>query len=376
MSNTDATTKIIGFQYQKLVALLKSFEAKDHTNIYIECYGDVADDTTSTEVKHSINRSKKLINTHIDFWKTLGNIVDDLSSFSTFSTLILHTTAQIKKDSIFYDWHKLTPKEKSDKVLSVTPNETIRKHYDKVKKCHVAELRKVLDKFVIEHSKYGIKDYYNIEILEHHSIRNAVIEQHREPFVERLIGYIDSILINSEDNDYIWKIDIDNFQSVFQSELKKYIIDDYIFPIVKKQDVIEDDVSNFNFIKRLKEIGYDEMISFATSDYLRAQSSRIKMIQDRWSLSEELDNYDEDVSDEMNLTRVQHNSKIEGIDGENYINKKSRELYDDCINKSQSRTSIEGVKGVRDYYPKGRIHFNVEEYKGFSWSLKRIEDES
>lgn len=376
MSNTDATTKIIGFQYQKLVALLKSFEAKDHTNIYIECYGDVSDVATSTEVKHSINRSKKLINTHIDFWKTIGNIVDDLNSFSAFSTLILHTTAQVKDDSIFHDWHNLTPKEKSDRVLSVKPTETIRKHYDKVKKCSVVELRKILDKFVIEHSKYGIKDYYNLEILEHPIITTAVIEEHREPIVERLIGYIDSILIKSEDNDYIWKINIDNFRSVFQSELKKYIIDDYIFPIVKKQDVIDDDVSNFNFIQRLKEIGYDDMISFATSDYLRAQSSRIKMIQDRWSLSEELDNYDEDVSDEMNLTRVQHNSKIEDIDGKDYINKKSRELYDDCINKSQSRTSIEGVKGVRDYYPKGRIHFNVEEYKGFSWSLKKIEDES
>lgn len=376
MSNTDATTKIIGFQYQKLVALLKSFEAKDHTNIYIECYGDVSDVDTSTEVKHSINRSKKLINTHIDFWKTIGNIVDDLNSFSAFSTLILHTTAQVKDDSIFHDWHNLTPKEKSDRVLSVKPTETIRKHYDKVKKCSVVELRKILDKFVIEHSKYGIKDYYNLEILEHPIITTAVIEEHREPIVERLIGYIDSILIKSEDNDYIWKINIDNFRSVFQSELKKYIIDDYIFPIVKKQDVNDDDVSNFNFIQRLKEIGYHDMISFATSDYLRAQSSRIKMIQDRWSLSEELDNYDEDVSDEMNLTRVQHNSKIEDIDGKDYINKKSRELYDDCINKSQSRTSIEGVKGVRDYYPKGRIHFNVEEYKGFSWSLKKIEDES
>lgn len=376
MLNTDATTKIIGFQYQKLVALLKSFEAKDHTNIYIECYGDVSDHSTSTEVKHSINPNKVLINTHIDFWKTLANIVDDIKSFSAYSQLILHTTAKVKDDSIFFNWDTLSSKEKSDKILSITPTATIKKYFDKVKKCKVKDLRKILDKFIIEHSKLDIKPFYEKQILNHHSIINVVAEANREPLIERLMGYIDSMLISSVDNDYTWKINVDDFRSVFQSEIKKYVIDDYIFPIVKKQDVIVEDVNDFNFIKKLKNIGYNDMISYAASDYLRAQKSRIKMIKARWSLSDELDYYDEEIADEINLTRTQHNSKIGDSDNSADIIKKSKSFYDDCINKSQLRVSIEGVKGVRDYYPKGRIHFNVEENKSFSWSLKQLEDES
>ena len=80
-SKFDASTKILGFKYQEMVALKECFEAKDGTKIYLECLGDVSDGKISTEVKHSINDDKKLIDTHIDFWKTLSNIITEYDAF-------------------------------------------------------------------------------------------------------------------------------------------------------------------------------------------------------------------------------------------------------------------------------------------------------
>lgn len=67
MSNKDASTKILGFKYQETVALIKCLEAKNNTTIYLECFGDISDGETATELKHSIDGKKELYNTHLDF---------------------------------------------------------------------------------------------------------------------------------------------------------------------------------------------------------------------------------------------------------------------------------------------------------------------
>ncbi len=373
MSTTDATTKIIGFEYQKMIALLKCLEAKDHTHIYLECKGDVSDESTAIEVKHSIDSSKTLYDTHIDFWKTLGNLVQDFSSFSKYSKLILHTTASIQKTSIFFNWDDLTPKQKAEKVLAVIPNATIQKHFDKVKECKINELRIILGKFIIEEKQSNITDLYNEKILKHIVVINSVESKHREPLVQRLMGYIDSTLIKSGKYNYKWKINVDEFRDALQSELKKHLIEDFIFPIVSKHEVNPGE-EEFSFTKKLKDIGYDGMISFAVNDYLRAQKSRIKMIKGRYNLSNELDIYDDEISEDMYSLKVKHYDKLK--DGVyDSIEKGSKIFYDECISQTATKINIEGVKGVRNYYPKGRLHFNAEEDKRFNWLLEK-KDES
>ena len=98
------------------------------------------------------------------------------------------------------------------------------------------------------------------------------------------------------------------------------------------------------------------------------------MIKKRSNLSSELDIYDDGISETMDLAHVQHKDKIIEKDTEAVL-VKSKELYDDCINRVENMMSIEGVQGVRNYYPKGRVHFNVEENTDFSWSLKSNDNE-
>ncbi|WP_299546939.1 hypothetical protein [Seonamhaeicola sp.] len=372
MSNIGATPNIMGFEYQNLIALLKCLEAKDHTIIYLECNGDVSDETTSSEIKHSIDPNKTLHETHIDFWKTLGNIAEDYEAFSSYSKLILHTTAKIKEGSIFSNWENLSSKQKADSILKIAPNNTIKKHFDKVKKCNSSELSRLLERFVIEDKQLSIHDLYNEKLLNHVVIINSLEEKNREPLVQRLMGYIDTTLIKSGSNNYIWKINVDDFRSTLQSELKKYQIEDFIFPIISKTEVIGDE-NEFSFTEKLKEIDYMNMVSFAVNDYLRAQKSRIKMIIGRSNLSGELDLYDEEISESMLWFKAKHIDKLENPNKE-IIKEMSKKYYDECLLHVSAKTDIEGVKGVREYYPKGRLHFNAEEDHNFKWMLKENDE--
>ncbi len=89
---SDATSKILGVEYQKLIAIEKCLESKLNDVIYLECFGDVARNKDETrEVKHH-SKKTNLTNTSPDFWKTLRNHVRDRKLVQQFTKLIFHTT--------------------------------------------------------------------------------------------------------------------------------------------------------------------------------------------------------------------------------------------------------------------------------------------
>jgi hypothetical protein len=98
--SNDATSKILGFDYQKLVALKMCLDAKPNETIWIECKGDVADENSTTEVKHHLGKHN-LTSNSVDVWKTLQNHIEQYNVAENFSRLVLLTTSTIPEDSIF-----------------------------------------------------------------------------------------------------------------------------------------------------------------------------------------------------------------------------------------------------------------------------------
>ncbi len=367
-SKSDASTKILGFKYQEMVALKECFEAKDGTKIYLECLGDVSDGKTSTEVKHSIDDEKKLIDTHIDFWKTLSNIIEEYDLFRFYDKFILHTTAETKKDSIFEKWNILNESEKQKKIIAVKPNDTIEKYYNNVKAFDKKELEVLLNKFEIKDKQLSAKEYYQDILIAHPSVTNIIALEDRDEFISSLFGYISLQLVNS--TDYIWTIDIDSFRENFRSYANQYQIKDLKFPVSNATaDISKED--NFHFVKKLKDIQYDRKIGNAMNNYLRASESQIKMIEARTSLCENLDNYDDDIKDVILELKDSH---LDQLTEECDPKEKSRRFFDDSINQISTRTKIEGIIDIRSYYPKGRLLHNVE-IKTIDINLKS-EDES
>lgn len=365
-SKTDATKNILGFKYQEMVALSKCFEAKDNTKIYLECYGDISNGIESIEVKHSVNDNKLLNDSHIDFWKTLSNILDEHDKFRFYNSFILHTTARIKKDSIFNDWGNTDSKTRLKNILEVTPNQTIKKYYSNIEKFNSNDLKDILEKFIIEDNQKSAKEYYKDVLIEHPSIINSLDKDNREPFLISLLGYISKALINTQ--DYIWTIDINDFRENFRSYENAYKIEELQFPISK----IEVDTKlrkTFRFIKELKAIDYDGQIGGAMNDYLRASESQIEMIKSRNSLSKILDDYDDDLKEQIDFLKISYDDKLTYKTSPD-LNQESKRFYDESISICSSKTNIQNILGVLTYYPRGRLHHSIEEDIKFKWRLK------
>jgi len=353
-SNTDASTKILGFKYQEMVALKECLEANDGTKIYLECLGDISDGNISTEVKHSIDDNKKLINTHIDFWKTLFNIIKDYDTFRFYDKFILHTTAEIKKGSIFDGWNNSNKSLKANNIIAISPTNTIQKYYEEVKSFPIENLKDILDKFEIRDNQKTAKIYYKDELVKHPAILNIIKQNDREQFISSLLGYISTELINSD--NFIWNIDIDSFRSNFQAYASQYQLEDLKFPVSEvSADLSQKD--GYRFVKALEKIKYDKKIGTSMNNYLRASDSQFKMIKSRTSLSENLENYDEDIKEIVVELKESHTDRI--IQGSD-MNENSRRYFDDSIEKITLKTKIEGVTETRTYYPKGRFLHNLE----------------
>jgi hypothetical protein len=365
MSTADASKKILGFKYQEMVALLACLNAKDTSKIYLESFGDISNDTTSIEVKHSVDSSKKLINTHIDFWKTIYNILNDYDEFRFYSKFILHTTAKIKDDSVFENWDKQTIQERKDNVLSIIPNDTIKPYFETVKNCKAAELKDILGKFEIHSEQPSAKDFYREQLLKHPAITNPVAAKDAEAFIVSLFGYISIELIRDE--SYKWEIDIQSFKENFRSYLKAYQLENLVFPISK---VSTDEIKNnsFRFVKELEEIEYDVKIGQAVRDYLRASESQYLMLEKRRSLANELDDFDDEILEEFEDKKLTHLNTLESDETTEPI-KQSRKFYDNCMDEMKMKQTIIGVEGVKSYYPKGRLHNHIENNSELKWKL-------
>jgi hypothetical protein len=365
MGNSDASKNILGFKYQEMVALIECLNTKEEGSIYLECFGDISDGKISTEIKHSVDENKTLIDTSKDFWKTLYNILDDYELFESYDKFVLHTTAKIDDSSIFFEWSKMSSDKKLEKILSVTSNNGIRKYTDTAKDFDKEDILNVLGKFKIIDNQKNAKQFYKDELLQHSGIATFISENNIEDFVYSLLGYINAKLIIAE--DYKWEIDISDFRRQAKSYAKHYEIGDLEFPKLEAESY---DTSNrdYMFVKKLLDIEHIHQIGKAVECYLKASESHIKMIEERDSLCTALDDYDEDLRETIDIEKGSHLHGIEEAD-EAELMKKSREFYNKSVDVSRSMVNIDGVTKLRPYYPIGRLQNNAETDSEFCWKL-------
>jgi len=360
----DATQKLIGYDYQKLIALERCLNAKKNENIWIECKGDVADADVSIEVKHH-NVSNNITINSVDLWKTIKNYVTEFEIVSQFSSLILFTTSIISKDSILVGWNDLSPNVKKSILISHVPTKTTQEFYDAVKSCPESDLLNILSKFKIYSEQPNINQKWE-EIMDHptfatipNNLRNAALQQ--------LCGYISKKAIDNHDE---WKVGINDFKKDIQTILSNFTHGNTPFPVIDPNDKnLPLDKRDFAFIDKMKAVMLKKREQAnAVSDYLRANMSQFELIGMTPTLSDNLKTYDENVKRmlEDNKSRFTDNLTTELIDTE-HANKISREFYRDSIEKPHE--SIIGVNDTQKYYKDGRIHHLLEN-TAFEWKFK------
>lgn len=365
--DNDNTLKQHGIEYQKLIALELCLNASPNQQIWIECRGDVANENTSYEIKHHHNEHRLISNSE-DAWKTIKNYTENYSATASFDQLVLHTTSSVPVDSIFFEWNKLSAKEKSEKLLSHVPSNTIKLHHDKITAFSKISLNEILKKFsIISEQPKLIQKWV---LLKSHSTFTIVPEKYRDIAIQQLHGYITSL---SVDNPNEWKIIINDFHRDLRHSLSKFTSERLPFIYTHESELDAESLKiNFNFIKKMKDINLKEAeLQSAISDYLRAQKTQVKIISATPTSIENLNIYDTDIhkilKSEKSREAYELTAKEIGTVKAEHL---SRKIF--FTSTSKPHDQIMGFSDTQKYYRDGRIHHIVEE-ENFEWAFSKDE---
>lgn len=366
--SNNATSNILGFDYQKFIALERCLGGKENDVIWIEYFGDVALNGTSTEVKHHISETF-LNNTHKDFWKTFYNLLSDKSVYSSFTRFELLTTSKIKQDSIFNQWNDLPAKIKVERLKKITPTKTIEKYHNKLMNENDNELFPLIDKLKIISSQPNILN--KLEQLKSHEAFFFIPDIHKETFIEKMLGYI---TLKAIKNTNTWHIEYNEFKREMIGFSMPYVQTDYPFPLVFKKDINQDRSNNYYFVNELESIQLGEnMISDAVMDYLRSEKSLLKLLKLHSTLADHLDEFEDDLLQDLGLLKLKHSNNLQSTNVGIDATKQSKFMYADCLLLQMKQ--IRNVHSIEKYYQKGRIHSHVEQ-KNFSWLFEGNENEA
>lgn len=362
--SNQATPKYLGYVYQVLIAIEQCFVAKKNQTIWIECYGDVYNGSIGTEVKHHIGQSY-LTDNSPDFWKTLKNLVtEDISGVEEFA---LHTTSDIKVDSIFYGWNELSKTKKYKLLKDHDPVDTVADFYTKtITNFPRKKLLPILDKLTIKSSQLSVKEKW--EELKESRFLNYIPKEFKEDAFNWIYSYVNKKAI--EDCRH-WRIKINDFDTARQVSLNKFTQGQIPFPLINKGNV-DSIEGNLIFVNVMEELNFRRSpIEKAVSEYLRAAKSRLALLSyEPTTLSETLDEYDETLLDRVESKKDYWAEKLEVDElGSKKSIEVSKELYNECINK-QELIKIPDVDSTRPYYQNGRIHHNVNECL-FTWKFMK-----
>ncbi|AZG72221.1 hypothetical protein [Shewanella livingstonensis] len=349
---TDATKNILGIEYQKLISLEYCLDSPPNKTVYIEYYGDVATDNESVEVKHHFGKGN-LSSKHIDFWKTLYNLVDDRLAYDAFDSLKLHTTQSIKPDSIFYGWNTLEASEKLSRIKGIESNETISTQHSRIMSESDEILKEILGKLTIDSSQPKVEEKLD-SLLSHSGIQFITSAYDKADFIEKMIGYITTKAIR---NPNCWEVNINDFRDNNARFLRKYTQGVTAFPVTKIEEVNRGIDQKFLFEKQMHSVGFTvRKIDRAVNNYLRADNSKLKMLSTSVP-PETIDNFTSELLDLLLETKESYEDYFES--GEfACVKKASRDMYDKCLDIKD--LTMDGVSGIHGYYFQGSVHGIVQ----------------
>jgi hypothetical protein len=372
--NTAALSQL-GNLYQYLIALKVCLESPQGEVINIEAYGDLTTTDFNFEIKHHINPHYTLNETHIDFWKSLSNWVNNRRFLKNHNRFILLTTAIVKADGIFGDWNMSSVNKKYKKISSIKQKVVESKHDYKTISPFVTnvfafdaeykekDLLDVLDKLVLKHSCQNAEYFYD-ELKDHQGFL-TVRESHRKSLIRSLIGFI---LEKGILEPRSWDIEINEFISFLREQARKLANGEVPeFPDLTTTNSFDEEVLKMNFIKKIEEIPYPEKVSLAAINYTRTQKVIMLMADQNPHVLKEFENNADDAG-----RQLKHMKSIACLEMNrsdfNQLTKKSKILFhkaDLGVKTGERPPDIQS----------GIIHIHVDE-SDFVWKIKEedIED--
>lgn len=372
----DATLVKAGDIFQYYIALRDCFKMNSGDKLQIEVNGDVSliaeltRNSFQREVKHHFG-DKNLIDRDVDFWKTLSNWYVEYDRITTFSSLILHTTAAILSDSPFYNWNDKEPEDKISIIKSIgkivkTKEETFRKYYEKIFAENIYQENKLLDilsRFTIESSQNKISGVSK----EFSCYVGHIPECNRDNYIAALLGQILSII---KDPPHRWEVTREEFDIILQQESPAYskpsevpLPCDFAEVGIPEQD--SKSLLHKNFVEAIRKIEYDKQISDAVSDYWKAEMTVIKYFKDDLLYNRSLPRYKDELKKKLNYLKDGKMVVTEGKErSEEIMN--SKLMYTEVMRWDAD--DFGSIVRNQGYFQRGIIHTIVDDKK-FSWDV-------
>ncbi|OBA09521.1 hypothetical protein A9D36_00090 [Bacillus subtilis] len=375
-SINDATLVKVGDIFQYYIALRDCFKLKNGDKLQIEVNGDVSivaaisKKSFQREVKHHFGE-KKLSDRDVDFWKTLSNWYIEHNRITTFSSLILHTTATISSDSPFYNWNT---KDSNDKItvlqsigqLNKKREETFRKYYNKIFAEEIYDEIKLLDilsRFTIESSQNQISGISK----EFSSYIGHIPENNRDNYIGALLGRIVSIV---KDPPHRWEVTREEFDKILQQESPAYsspneqpLPSDFAEVNIPEQTA--ESLLNKEFVEAIRKIEYNKQIPDAVSDYWKAEMTVMKYFKDDFLYLKSLPLYKNELERQLKYVKESKVIETEGMN-RNIEIKISKLMYTEVM-----RWDVKDFGSIvrnQGYFQRGIIHTIVDDKK-FSWDV-------
>lgn len=352
--SNNATPNYLGYVYQVLIAIEKCFDAKPNGTIWIECYGDIYDGHTFTEVKHHC-KAHNLSNNSKDFWNTLKNLVVEDSS--QFDKIVLHTTSFISEESVFYCWNTLDVEGRFKIIQDYEPSLTTKKYYETIfNNATESEIKIILSKFTIEHSKLTVENQWN-KLLDMVNLK-CLVENYREHVLHWIYSYVNSRAIK---DSVFWRVNVNDFYNAFQFQVSRWSGDKIPFPIdTDKYD--SKSAEGFGFLTEYKYIGLKAVDrGLALNDYFRTKKSEMYLIGLKPdSMPEIISIYVGEVIDLAIGYKREFSYSFEVEDINSDVSKQSsRSAYFKFFNGNI--LGIPEVSNTSVYFMRGKIHDSVNE---------------
>ena len=371
-----ASLSQLGNLYQYLIALKICIESADGAILNIEKYGDITTEDYNYEIKHHADPKCNLNDTHIDFWKSLSNWVNNRILLSSHSKFILLTSAIVKNNSSFYAWNQSTPEEKFTIISNILEDINSSKHayitirpflnsvFEFDDSYTKKDLLGVLEKLVIKHSFENAESLYS-SLLEHPAFIFA--KDNKKPaLIRSLIGFIveKGVYLPTE-----WDIEVNEFKEFLREQARKLVNNEvFDFPDIKIDAEIDTDTYDKDFIKKIVDIPYPEKVSEAAENYTYTQNVLLVMAERNPHVLKEFSKQVNEAGIQLSDIKEVICLEIDDIDAKNLI-KKSKILY------SKASLQVKTGQNVPSNIQKGIIHTHTDQ-SDFHWKIKAedIED--
>lgn len=382
----DASDSVEGIILQFYVALDKCFELGEGESLFIEKDGDVSTPTQQFEVKKFAD---PLTDSHVNFWKTLSNWSKTEFDAAKYKSLILLTTQDYGEKTLFKNWNEMdalarlailksifitaqrryeTAKEKAEEGKTPKKPETLGYMEKIFHEDNQPRLDSILSKVFIDDNSPPLEELY--ERIKTRYFR-GIPKDNKENAINAALGLIISPeIVNNE-----FEVQEKLFTEKFLAITSLYHSATIIFPKkhinLKLNDEEMQEYMEANFVKKIKDIEYYEVVPDAITDYVITSRTIAEELRGRIVGKKIYESYESELIKQINS---RYRKACRASTPENAI-RLAKDHYDDVM--GMSSPNLANYNDTHITYKNGTLHSLADdESKGLVWKLKAQNEQS